>query len=106
MLVAGTRSSKHSQHVPHCLSRLRLNAVEQFSGAIGAELATDIERPGSGCDHALRERRVLWSSSGSTCVVLAVLMSFTLEVAADDSSDRERQHAYRVGAYRRNRCMM
>ena len=58
MLRTGTRGSKHSQHVPHCLSRLRLNAVEQFSGAIGAELATDIERPGSGCDHALRERRV------------------------------------------------
>ena len=41
MLGTGTRGSKHSQHVPHCLSRLRLNAVEQFSGVIGAELAID-----------------------------------------------------------------
>ena len=54
----GTRGCKHGQHVSHCLSALRLNAVEQLSGAIGAELATHIERPGGGCDHALGERRV------------------------------------------------
>ena len=58
MLRTGTSGSKHSQHVSHCLSGLRLNTVEQFSGAIGAELATNIERLGSGCDHALREGRV------------------------------------------------
>ena len=30
------------------LEALRLNAVEEFSGAVSAELATNLERPGSG----------------------------------------------------------
>ena len=30
------------------LEALRLNAVEEFSGAVGAKLATNLERPGSG----------------------------------------------------------
>jgi hypothetical protein len=79
MLGTGTRDSKHSQHVSHCLSGLRLNTVEQFSGAIGAELATNIERLGSGCDHALREHRVAVEFFRVECVVFAV-MSLTLEV--------------------------
>jgi hypothetical protein len=55
VLGTGARGSKH---VLHSLRGLRLNAVEQLSGAIGAELATNIEHPGSRSDHALHERRV------------------------------------------------
>ena len=86
LLGTGPRGSKHSQHVPHCLSALRLNTVEQLSSAISAELAADIERPGSGCDHALRERRVAGEISGSKFVVLAVVMGLTLEVVDDHPS--------------------
>ena len=58
MLGTGAGGSKHSQHVSHCLGGLRLNTVEQCSGAIGAELTANTERLGSGCDPALGEGRV------------------------------------------------
>ena len=72
MLRTRTRGGKQSQHVSRCLSGLHLNTVEQFSGGLGAELATNIERPRSGCDHALMKAGLLWSSSGSRCAVFAV----------------------------------
>lgn len=73
MLGTGTRGSKHHQHVPHCLSGLRLNALQQLSGAIGAELAANIKRRAAGAITPCVNAGLLWSSSGSGCVVLAVM---------------------------------
>jgi hypothetical protein len=58
VVVTATRDSKHHQHVSHWLSALRLDTVEQPSGALGAKLAANRERLGSWCDHALREGRL------------------------------------------------
>jgi hypothetical protein len=87
MLGTGTRGCKHNQHVSHCLSGLRLNTVKQSSGAIGAELATNIKRLGSGCAITpCVKAGLLWSSSGSRCVVFAV-MSLTVGQAPREESE-------------------
>src|SRR5215203_6449973 len=57
----GTRGSKHSQHVAHCLSGLRLNTVEQLSGR--CQLCTNIERPAAVAITPYVNAGLLWSSS-------------------------------------------
>ncbi|WFR70885.1 hypothetical protein P9209_15670 [Prescottella defluvii] len=59
VLGAGACRCEHGQHVPHRLPGLGLDAVEQASGAIGSELAADIQCSASRCDHALHEGRVV-----------------------------------------------
>jgi hypothetical protein len=80
--------------VSRCLSGLRLNTVEQLSGAIGAELATNIEPLAGGCDHALHKGRVAVESFRVE-VCRPCCHESDPRVACHDPSRREQGSAYR-----------